>query len=93
MNRKELIESMAVKTGLSKKDAESALKAFIESVEETLMDGQKVALVGFGTFEPRERSERVGRNPKTGEAIHIPATRVPVFKAGKGLKEKIASSL
>lgn len=93
MNRKELIESMSVKTGLSKKDAELALKAFVESVEETLMDGQKVALVGFGTFEPRERSERVGRNPKTGEAIHIPATRVPCFKAGKQFKEKVASSL
>lgn len=93
MNRKELIESISLKTGLTKKDAERALQAFLESVEETLMDGNKVSLVGFGTFESRERSARNGRNPRTGETIHIPATRVPVFKAGKKLKEIVAESL
>lgn len=89
MNKKELIERIVEKTGLSKHNAELVLKAFIDTVEETVASGDKVQLVGFGTFEPRERSARVGHNPRTGESIDIPATRVPVFKAGKVFKDKL----
>lgn len=89
VNKSELITSMAEKSKLTKKDAETALKAFIESVEEALEGGEKVQLVGFGTFETRERAERVGRNPRTKEEITIPASIAPVFKAGKELKEKV----
>ena len=89
MNKAELITSMAEKSKLTKKDAELALKALIESVEEALEDGQKVQLVGFGTFETRERAAREGRNPRTKEVINIPATTVPVFKAGKEFKDKV----
>lgn len=80
---------MAEKSKLTKKDAEVALKAFIESVEEALEKGEKVQLVGFGTFETRERAARVGRNPKTKEEIQIPESTVPVFKAGKEFKDKV----
>ena len=83
MNKAELITSMAEKSQLTKKDAESALKAFIDSVQEALENGDKVQLIGFGTFETRERAAREGRNPRTKEAITIPASTVPVFKAGK----------
>lgn len=89
MNKSELVTSMAEKASLTKKDAEAALKAFIESVEEALGNGEKVQLVGFGTFETRERAEREGRNPRTKEVIKIEASTVPVFKAGKELKEKV----
>ena len=89
MNKAELITSMAEKSNLTKKDAELALKAFIESVSETLENGDKVQLVGFGTFETRERAAREGRNPRTKEVINIPATTVPVFKAGKEFKDKV----
>ena len=89
MNKIELITAMAEKSGLTKKDSENALKAFIESVEETLASGDKVQLVGFGTFETRERAAREGRNPRTKEVIQIPATTVPVFKAGSAFKEKM----
>lgn len=89
MNRQELIDSMASKSGLSKADAGKALTAFTESVSESLADNQPVALVGFGTFSVSERSERTGRNPKTGEAITIPAKRLSNFKAGKALDEKV----
>lgn len=89
MNKAELITVMAEKSGFTKKDAEKALKAFIESVDETLANGEKVQLVGFGTFEVKQRGERKGRNPKTLEEITIPASKVPVFKAGKELKEKV----
>lgn len=89
MNKAELITSMAEKSGLTKKDAEAALKGFIESVQESLVKGEKVQLVGFGTFETRERAARVGRNPRTKEEINIPASVVPVFKAGKEFKEKV----
>ena len=89
MNKMELITAMAEKSGLTKKDSENALKAFIESVEETLASGDKVQLVGFGTFETRERAAREGRNPRTKEVIQIPATTVPVFKAGSAFKEKM----
>ena len=78
------------KAELSKKDAEKAVAAMLESVEEALKAGDKVALVGFGTFEVKERAARTGKNPRTGEAVKIPAARVPVFKAGKGLKDVVA---
>ena len=89
MNKAELITSMAEKSKLTKKDAEAALKAFIESVEEALENGERVQLVGFGTFETRERAAREGRNPRTKEIIKIPASTVPVSKAGKEFKEKV----
>ncbi|RBP35559.1 bacterial nucleoid protein Hbs [Garciella nitratireducens DSM 15102] len=87
MNKSELITSMTEKSGLSKKDAEKALNSFIESVQEALVNGDKVQLVGFGSFEVRERAERKGRNPQTKEEMIIPASKAPVFKAGKALKD------
>ena len=89
MNKAELITSMAEKSQLTKKDAEAALKAFIDSVQEALEGGDKVQLVGFGTFETRERAAREGRNPRTKETITIPASTVPVFKAGKEFKDRV----
>ena len=89
MNKAELITKIAEKSQLTKKDAEVALKAFVESVQEALENGEKVQLVGFGTFETRERAAREGRNPRTKEVINIPASVVPVFKAGKEFKEKV----
>ena len=89
MNKSELITSMAEKSQLTKKDAELALKAFIDTVEESLEKGEKVQLIGFGTFETRERAAREGRNPRTKEVIKIAASTVPVFKAGKEFKEKV----
>ena len=90
MNKAELVLKMVEKSELTKKDAEAALNAFIESVEEALVDGDKVQLVGFGTFETRERAARQGRNPRNPEeVIEIPACKAPVFKAGKSLKEII----
>ena len=90
MNKTELVASVAEKAELSKKDAEKAVAAMLESVEEALKAGDKVALVGFGTFEVKERAARTGKNPRTGEAVKIPAARVPVFKDGKGLKDVVA---
>lgn len=87
MNKTELIAAIADKTELSKKDAEKALKAFTDVVAEQLKNGDKVQLVGFGTFEVSERAARDGRNPLTGEAMHIPASKSPKFKAGKALKD------
>lgn len=87
MNKTELVSSIAAKSKLSKKDSEAALNAFISTVQETLKADEKVVLVGFGTFEVRERAERKGRNPQTKEEIIIPASKAPVFKAGKGLKD------
>lgn len=89
MNKAELIACMAEKSGLTKKDAEVALKAFVESIQGALENGEKVQLVGFGTFETRERAARTGRNPRTKEEIQIPASKAPVFKAGKEFKEKV----
>ncbi|NLW39466.1 MAG: HU family DNA-binding protein [Tissierellia bacterium] len=90
MNKAELVASMAEKGNLTKKDAEAALNAFMAVVEETLAKGEKVQLVGFGTFEVRDRKAREGRNPRNPqEVIHIPASKAPVFKAGKGLKEAV----
>ena len=87
MNKTELVAAMAEQTNLSKKDAEAALKAFIDVVSEELKKGEKVQLVGFGTFEVSERAAREGRNPQTGETIEIKASKTPKFKAGKALKD------
>ena len=89
MNKTELIAKIADKAELSKKDAEKALNAFVESVTEGLKAGEKIALVGFGTFETKKRAARKGRNPKTKEEITIPASKVPGFKAGRGLKDAV----
>ena len=89
MNKTELVAAIAEKAELSKKDAEKALKAFTETVAETLQNGDKVQLIGFGTFEVAERAARTGKNPRTGEAIQIAASKVPAFKAGKGFKDVV----
>ena len=89
MNKTELVTAMVAKSGLSKKDAEKALKAFEEVVTEELQAGGKVQLTGFGTFEVIERKERIGRNPKTNEEMPIPASKSPKFKAGKLLKDAV----
>ena len=88
-NKQDLIAEVAAKTGLTKKDSEKAVNAFSEVVTEFLAKGEKVQLIGFGTFETRERAAREGRNPQTGEAIKIAATVVPAFKAGKALKDAV----
>lgn len=90
MNKSDLIGSVAEKTELTKKDAEKAVNAIFQSIEDALAKGDKVQLVGFGTFETKERAARIGRNPRTGQEIKIPATKVPGFKAGKALKESVA---
>jgi DNA-binding protein HU-beta len=87
MNKTDLVNAIAAKSGLNKKNSEAALNAFIASVEDSLTKGDKVVLVGFGTFEVRKRAARKGRNPQTKEEITIPASKAPVFKAGKGLKD------
>lgn len=89
MNKTELVAAMAEKSELSKKDAEKALKAFTETVAEELTKGEKVQLVGFGTFEVTARAARTGKNPQTGKAIKIPASKAPKFKAGKALKDTV----
>lgn len=89
MNKSELVNSIAEKSGLNKKNSEKALDALIESISETLSKGDKITLVGFGTFEVRSRAERTGRNPQTKEEIVIPASKAPVFKAGKTLKDTV----
>lgn len=90
MNKIELIAAVAEKSGLSKKDAEKAVAALLDVVVDAVAAGDKVALVGFGTFEARTREARVGRNPRTKETIEIPATTLPAFKAGKAFKEAVA---
>ena len=89
MNKAELVAAIAAKTELSKKDSEKALKAFIDVVSEDLKKGEKVQLVGFGTFEVAKRAAREGRNPQTGKAMKIAASKAPKFKAGKALKDEI----
>ena len=89
MNRVELVAAMADKAGLAKKDAEKALKAFTDVVAEELKKGEKILLVGFGTFEVSERAAREGRNPRSGETMTIAACKAPKFKAGKALKDAI----
>ena len=90
MNKAELINSVAVSTGVSKKEAEAVISATFEAITAALQEGDKVQLVGFGSFEVKKRAARVGRNPKTKESIEIPASVVPVFKAGKALKDSVA---
>lgn len=89
MNKAELVASVAEKAEMTKKDAEKAVNALFAAIEEALAKGDKVQLVGFGTFEVRERAARVGRNPRTGEEINIAATKVPIFKPGKALKDAV----
>ena len=89
MNKADLVSAMAEQTGLSKKDSEAALNSFINIVSEELENKEKVQLVGFGTFEVRERAARTGRNPQTKEEIQIPASKAPAFKAGKALKDRV----
>ena len=89
MNKSELIAAIAAKTGETKKDAEATLNAFVDVVTDSLVKGDKVQLVGFGSFEVRKRAARKGRNPQTKEEIKIPASKAPVFKAGKALKELV----
>ena len=89
MNKTELVAAIAEKAGLSKKDAENAVKAFADTIAEELKNGNKVQIVGFGTFEVSERAARVGRNPQTKQEITIPASKAPKFKAGKALKDSL----
>lgn len=89
MNKAELVSAVAEKADISKKDAEKAVKAVFDVIEESLAQNEKVQLVGFGTFEVKDRAERTGRNPQTKETIVIPAAKVPGFKAGKALKDAV----
>ena len=91
MNKTDLIDAISAKAEISKKDAEVALKATIESIEEALKNDEKVVLVGFGTFSVKERAARTGRNPSTGKSIKIAASKAPAFKAGKELKDIVNS--
>ena len=90
MNKTELISAVADKAGLSKKDSEKAVNAVVDAITEALKSGDKVQLIGFGSFEVKERAARSGRNPKTNEEIEIPASKVPQFKAGKAFKDAIS---
>lgn len=90
MNKADIVTAVAEKAGISKKDAEKAVSAVLETISEALIAGDKVQLVGFGGFEVKERAARLGRNPRTKESIEIPASRTPVFKPGKSLKDAVA---
>ena len=90
MNKTELVAAVAAKAGISKKDADAAVAAVFASVTDALANGDKVQLIGFGTFEVKERAARMGHNPRNGEAMEIPASKAPAFKAGKALKEAVA---
>ncbi len=90
MNKAELIAAVAEKAGLSKKDAELAVNAAVETITDTLKEGGKVQIVGFGAFDVKERAARIGRNPQTKKEIKIPASKIPQFKAGKALKDAVA---
>jgi DNA-binding protein HU-beta len=90
MNKAELVDAIAQKTNVSKKETDAILTAMLEEIMTAVADGSKVTFVGFGSFEPRERQARSGRNPQTGEAMTISATRVPGFSAGKSFKDKVA---
>lgn len=92
MNKGELVDLIATKAEVTKKDADAALTATLETIVEAVAAGDKVTLVGFGSFERRERQAREGRNPKTGDKMQIPATKVPAFSPGKGFKEKVTSA-
>lgn len=91
MNKGELIDAIADKAGVTKKQADAVLTSAMEVIMDAISEGNKVTLVGFGSFEQRERKAREGRNPKTGEVLRIPPTRVPAFSAGKVFKDKVAS--
>ncbi|API89304.1 HU family DNA-binding protein [Marinilactibacillus psychrotolerans] len=88
-NKAELIEKVSTATDLSKKDATAAVEAVFETIKDSLANGEKVQVIGFGNFEVRDRAARKGRNPQTGEEIQIPASKVPAFKAGKALKDAV----
>lgn len=90
MNKGELVDAIAAQANVTKKQADAVLTAALESIMEAVTKGDKVTLVGFGSFEPRQRQAREGRNPKTGETMEIPASTVPAFSAGKVFKEKVA---
>lgn len=90
MNKTELAAAVAAKTEMTKKDAEKVVNALFETMGEMLANGEKVQVVGFGTFEVKERAARTAKNPRTGETVSVPATRVPAFKAGQALKAKVA---
>jgi DNA-binding protein HU-beta len=90
MNKGELVDKIAAKASVTKKQADAVLTAAIETIMEAVSDGDKVTLVGFGSFESRDRKAREGRNPKTGDKMEIPATKVPAFSAGKLFKDKVA---
>ncbi len=90
MNKTELIAAVAEKTDLSKKDADAAVSAVLGAITDALKAGDKIQLVGFGTFEVRNRAAKQGRNPRTGETMTVPASKVPAFKAGKALKDAVA---
>ena len=90
MNKTELVAAVSEKTGIAKKDAERAVSAMFETITAQLMNGQKVQISGFGTFEIKEREARIGRNPRTKEAIEIPASKAPAFKASKALKDTVS---
>ncbi|WP_341532066.1 HU family DNA-binding protein (plasmid) [Nostoc sp. UHCC 0302] len=90
MNKGELVDAVAAKANVTKKQADGIISAFLEVVTEAVANGEKITLVGFGSFERRERAEREGRNPKTQETMTIPATKVPAFSPGKQFKEKVA---
>lgn len=89
MNKTDLIADVAGKTGLTKKDTEKTINALFSSIQGALANGEQVTMIGFGTFKVRDRAARNTRNPQTGEAINLPATKVPAFKAGKTLKENV----
>ena len=89
MNKTELVAAVATKAEISKKDAEKAVSAVLGAVEDALVNGEKVQLIGFGTFEVKERAARVGHNPRTGEAVEIAASKIPSFKAGAALKNAV----
>lgn len=89
MNKTELVAAVAEKAGISKKDADAAVAAVVEAVTDALVKGDKVQLIGFGTFETRARAEKQARNPRTGETMTVPATKVPAFKAGAALKAAV----
>ena len=89
MNKSQLIEAVVAKSGIKKKDAEAAISALTETIAEAMKNGDKVQLVGFGTFAVKERSARTGRNPKTGAAINVPASKHPAFSASKTLKDQL----
>ena len=90
MNKAELISAAAEKAGVSKKETEAVVSAVLDTISEALASGEKVQLVGFGSFESKKRAERIGRNPKTKESIKIPASTIPTFKAGKALKDAVS---